>query len=475
MAYDVVIGLEVHCELTSNSKNFSGSANSYSEEPNIFISERDLAFPGTLPVINEEGVRKALKMALAMNCTTPEEIIFDRKNYYYPDLPGGYQITQATKPVGVNGFVVINVDGVDKKVLIHQTHLEEDTASLDHYSDYSLIDYNRAGVPLLETVTEPCLTGTEDTIAFLEALRSIFLYTETSEARSDMGQMRCDVNISLKPQGSETFGTKVEIKNINSFNSVKLAIEYEIKRQTKMLNNGEEIIQETRGFSEENLNTYSMRSKADAIDYKYFQEPNIPPIKITKKFIEEIKKEIPPLQYERINKYMADLNLPRYDATILVKEKAIADYFEEILKYDIDPKEASNWISIILLGYLNKHEVSVIDIFVKPKMLADLIKAVLENKVSRNQAKDVLYQAIEEKKEPLSVIESSGMSQISDDDSIRAIVIEVIKENPDIIEQYKSGKDRVLDFLVGQVMKKTKGKASPPIASKLMLEEIAKT
>ena len=302
--YKVVIGLEVHCELKTVSKNFSGSRNEYSSLPNSNVATVDLGFPGVLPVANKEAVKKALKMALALNCETPDVITFDRKNYFYPDLPKGYQITQMHKPVGINGYVMINVDGEDKKVLIHDTHLEEDTASLDHFGNYSLIDYNRSGIPLLETVTEPCLHSAKEAIAFLETLRSMFLYCDTSEARSDKGQMRCDVNISLMKEDATELGTKVEMKNINSFNNVKEAIEYEIKRQTEVLESGGKVIQETRRYDDEDKKTYSMRQKVDAIDYKYFVEPNIPPVKVTSEWLEEIRNEIPMLQYERINLYM---------------------------------------------------------------------------------------------------------------------------------------------------------------------------
>ena len=474
MKYDVVIGLEVHCELSTVSKNFSGAPNAYSDEANSNIAEVDLGLPGILPVVNKEAVKKALKMALALNCETPDELIFDRKNYYYPDLPKGYQITQITKPVGVNGSVMINVNGQAQKVLIHDTHLEEDTASLDHYDDYSLIDYNRSGIPLLETVTEPCLSNADEAVTFLETLRSIFLYCDTSEADSKKGQMRCDVNISLKPKGSELLGTKVEMKNINSFNNVRLAIEYEIKRQTKALENDEEIIQETRRFSDVDNKTYPMRTKVDAVDYKYYLEPNIVPIRVTNDWLEEIQSEIPMLQYERINKYITEYGLSRYDSTIIVKEKAIADYYETLVSLGIDAKEGANWIITILLGYLNKHGLIIENIYVTAKMLAELIELAKDGKVSRNQAKDILYRAIEEKSEPLKIINESNISQITDDEAIRTVVQEVISENSAQIIEYQAGKDKVLDYLVGQVMKKTKGKANPPIVSKLMLEEIGK-
>lgn len=470
--YKAVIGLEVHCELKSNSKNFSSAKNTYSSYPNSNVTTVDMGFPGILPVANKEAFKKALKMALAFHCETPDIVTFDRKNYFYPDLPKGYQITQMKKPVGVNGYVMINVDGVDKKVLIHDTHLEEDTASLDHFTNYSLIDYNRAGVPLLETVTEPCLSSSKEAIAFLETLRSMFLYCDTSEARSDRGQIRCDVNVSLMKEGDTKLGTRVEMKNINSFNNVKDAIECEIKRQTEVLENGGTILQETRRYDDTDMCTYSMRSKVDAVDYKYFTEPNIPPIKITEDWIEEIKSEIPMLPYERIELYMNEYGLSRYDATILVKEKEIAEYFENTLKEGADAKLASNWITSIILGHLNKEEIKITEIFVTPKMLKELIDMVSNGEISSKQAKEVLYKALEEEKNPKDIVKESGMKQIGSDDEIKKIVDEVLSEHPEAKEQYQNGRTNIVDFLVGQVMKKTRGQANPAITMKLIKEEM---
>lgn len=470
--YKVVIGLEVHCELLSNSKNFSSAKNSYSSYPNCSVTSVDMGFPGILPVVNKEAVRKSLMMAEALHCETPDEIMFERKNYFYPDLPKGYQITQMNKPVGVNGYVMIHVDGEDKKVLIHDTHLEEDTASLDHFGNYSLIDYNRAGIPLLETVTEPCLHSSKEAVAFLEALRNLFLYCNTSEARSDMGQMRCDVNISLMEENATEFGIKVEMKNINSFNNVKDAIEYEIKRQTEILSNGGTIVQETRRYDDTDMCTYSMRSKVDAVDYKYFTEPNIPPIKVTKEWLEEIRKDIPMLPYERISLYMNEYGLSRYDATILVKDKKIAEYFEETLKVGADAKMASNWITSIILGHLNKEEKEITELFVTPVMLKELIEMVAEGKISSKQGKEVLYKSLEEEKSPKEVVEETGMKQIGNDEEIKKIVDEVFIENPEAKNQYQAGRTNIVDFMVGQVMKKTRGQANPSTTMKLIKEEM---
>ena len=471
--YKVVIGLEVHCEVKTESKNFSRSRNTYSEYPNENIDPVDIGLPGILPVANKEAFAKSLKMALALNCTTPKIVQFDRKNYYYPDLPKGYQITQETNPVGRNGYVMINVDGEDIRVDIDNIHLEEDTASLDHFGTYSLIDYNRSGVPLLETVTTPCMHSAKEAVAFLEALKGIFLYTGVSEARTDRGQMRCDVNVSLMEEDATEFGTKVEMKNINSFNNVKLAIEYEIKRQTEILKTGGKVIQETRRFDDEDLKTYSMRSKVDAVDYKYYIEPNIPPIKIEDEWIEEIKKEIPMLQFERVEKYMNEYGLSRYDSEIIVKDKRVSDYYEETISLGADPKISANWITSVILGYLNKYELAITDIYLTPSMLVELIKMVDDGKISSKQSKQVFFKCLEESKEPAKIVKELGMTQITDDKTIRDIVVKVLDERPDLIEDHRKGKN-TFDYFVGQVMKATRGQANPSITAKIINEEMDK-
>ena len=306
--YDVVIGLEVHCELETNTKNFSPAINTFSIIPNENVATVDLGLPGILPLANKEAVRKAMLTSMALNCDLPDEIIFDRKNYFYPDLPKGYQITQNTKPVGVNGYLDILVNGKEKRVTLHDIHLEEDTASLEHRKNYSLIDYNRSGVPLLEVVTNPCLESADEAVTYLEDLRDVFIFLGVSEARSNYGQMRCDVNISLKEKGSDILGTKVEMKNINAFNSVRQAIEYEIKRQSELLDKGEKIIQETRRIAEDGK-TYAMREKVDAVDYKYFVEPNIPSTKVTDEFLKELRESLPELKLARYKKYIEKYNL----------------------------------------------------------------------------------------------------------------------------------------------------------------------
>ncbi len=469
--YKVTIGLEVHCEVKTNSKNFSSARNTYSEYPNENVDTVDIGLPGILPVANKEAFRKSLMMALALNCKTPDVVMFDRKNYYYPDLPKGYQITQIEKPVGVGGYVMINVNGEDKKIGIHDIHLEEDTASMEHFSDYSLIDYNRAGVPLLETVTTPSIHSADEAIAFLEALKGIFLYTGVSEARTDRGEMRVDVNISLSKD--DTLGTRTEMKNINSFNSVRLAIETEIKRQTEILENGGVILQETRRFDEEKMETFAMRSKVDAVDYKYYIEPNIPPIKIDDSWIEEIKNDIPMLQYDRIQKYMNEYELSRYDSTIIVKDKSVSDYFEETINLGCNPKSSANWITSVILGHLNKNDLKITDIYLTPKMLVELIKMVDDGKISSKQSKQVFTKCLEDGIEPSKVVKELGMTQITDDKTIRDIVVKVLDEHPDLIEDHRKGKN-TFDFFVGQVMKATRGQANPGLTANIIREEIEK-
>lgn len=473
--YKTVIGLEVHCEVITNSKNFSTAKNSYSEYPNENIDTTDLGLPGVLPIANKEAFRKSLLMALALNCQTPDIVMFDRKNYYYPDLPKGYQITQMEKPVGVDGYVMINVGGIDKKIYIHDIHLEEDTASMEHFSNYSLIDYNRAGVPLLETVTTPCMNSVEEALTFLETLKGIFLYTGVSEARTDRGQMRCDVNVNLMNENGEYITPKVEMKNINSFNNVKLAIECEVKRQIECLeqNRLDELVQETRRFDENDMCTYSMRKKVDAIDYKYYIEPNIPPIKITDEWIDEIKKDIPMLQFDRVNKYINELGLSRYDADILVHDKKVSDYFEKVISLGANPKSASNWITTTVMGYLNKENKKINEIPLTEEYLVELIKLVDDGKISSKQSKQIFEHVILENKRPKDLVKSLGMAQITDDKTIRDIVVRVLDLHPDLIIDHKKGKN-TFDYFVGQVMKETRGQANPSLTASIIKDEIEK-
>lgn len=468
-----VIGLEMHCELISNSKVFSSAKNEYNETPNSNIVPLDLALPGTLPVVNKKCVGDALKMSMILNCKMPEYMYFDRKNYYYPDLPKGYQITQMTEPVGINGEIEIEVDEKLMPVKIHDIHLEEDTANLDHYFDTTTIDYNRAGVPLLELVTEPAFHSASEAVAFIEHIINIYRYTGISDADTKRGQVRCDVNVSIMDEDATEFGTKVEVKGVNSISGVFDTINYEIKRQTELKSQGKynEVEQETRRWDEEKQITIRMRSKVDAIDYKYFVEPNIPKFKIDANWIEDLKKSIPRLHLERKYDYINNYGLSNYDAGVLVKDINIANYFEECLELNIDAKMAANWITTQILGYINKAEISINDLFFTPKRLADLINLINKGTISSKQAKDIFMKVIENKKEVMEFV-SKDNAQISDSEELTKIIDSIIGNNPDNVEAYKNGKTNLFDFFVGQVMKETKGKANPVLTKEILNKKL---
>ncbi len=443
--------------------------------PNENVSAVDLGLPGILPVVNEEACRKAIKTAMALHCYQPDEIIFDRKNYFYPDLPKGYQITQVTKPMGRDGYLDIRVGDAIKRVYIHQLHLEEDTASLDHMNNYSLIDYNRSGIPLMEIVTEPCMSSADEAVTFLEDLRDLFLFCEVSEARSNKGQMRCDVNISLMEEGSNVLGTKVEMKNINAFDQVRAAIEYEIKRQTEVLESGEKVIQETRRIADDGK-TYPMRKKVDAIDYKYYIEPNLAPVKLTDEYLEEIRKNVPVLKLDREEMYMEKYNLSLYDASVLAKNRKIADYFEEVLGYGSDVLLTVNFVTTAVLSSLKKLEISIDQFFITPKMLSGVIDLVYAKKISLDNAKKRFYiKLLKRKKDPLEIINESNISQISDDSKLLEFIKEAIDENPDQVRQYvEEGKDYVVNYFIGKVMQKSNRQANPNRSLELIKIELEK-
>lgn len=481
--YKALIGLEMHCEISeTNTKVFSSARNDYSDIPNSNIRPLDMGFPGTLPVLNKKAVEMALKASMILNCQQPEYMYFERKNYYYPDMPKNYQITQETKPapVGIYGHLTFDCKGEEKTVRINNIHLEEDAASSDHYATFSTIDYNRAGVPLLELVTEPDLHSADEAVAFLETMRSIYQYAGISEADSRKGQIRCDVNVSIMPEDADStdpknWGTKIEIKNVNSFGGVRDAINYEIERQVEAKQNGtyDDMEQQTRRWDEDTFTTIYMRSKVDAIDYKYFVEPNIPKFKISKDWLESIRKSIPALASERKAKYMEEYKLSDYDATVIVKDKLISDYYEEIIALGGEPKSGANWLTSVILGHLNKTETTIKDLYLTPKMLVDLMQMVSDGKISSKQSKEVMFKVLEEEKEPSVIVKELGVTQISDDKTIRDIVVKVLDEHPDLIEDHRKGKN-TFDFFVGQVMKATRGKANPSLTAEIIRDEIDK-
>lgn len=477
--YYATIGLEMHCEVSeTNTKVFSGATNSYSDLPNSNIRPIDLGLPGTLPVLNKECVRMSIMMSEILNCRQPEYMYFERKNYYYPDMPKNFQITQNPPEdcVGMEGHIdIIREDGSTFTVGIDNIHLEEDAASMNHLYDTSTIDYNRAGVPLLELVTTPCLHSADDAVSFLEYLRAIYQYCGISEADSKKGQIRCDVNISISDD-ENSLGTKVEIKNVNSFGGVHDSIIYEIKRQSELKDAGryDEVEQETRRWDEESGTTIRMRSKVDAIDYKYFVEPNIPRYKISQDWIEEIRASIPELPYERKQKYMDNYSLSDYDAGILIKDINTASYFEKCLELKLDAKTAANWIIGNILGYVYKYEIAIQDLYLNPERLEVILSNMANGKISSKQAKELFFMVLEREQEPADIMKAEGMEQISDDGALVSVISEVLNENTNQIEEYKNGKTNMFDYFVGQVMKKTRGQANPVKVKEILTDELSK-
>lgn len=467
----LVIGLEMHAEMKSTTKVFSPSSNVYNKMANVNINEIDLAFPGFMPSLNEECVKKAVEMALILKCDVAKYMIFDRKNYYYPDLPKGYQITQNTRPVGINGNLDVSLNGSKFNVEILDIHLEEDAAALDHLPTFSLIDYNRAGVPLLETVTAPCMHSADEAIAFLETMCRIYKYTGISEADTKKGQIRCDVNVNLMDDNGNYITPKVEIKNVNNLANVKLAILYEEKRQLESLKNNEPLYQETRRFDETSGTTVHMRSKADAIDYKYFVEPNIPPYEITDDFIENIRKTIPVLADIRKDNYMNNLGLDEYNANILIKDINIANYFEKCVEVGIKPIIAANYINGIITSYINEKDININDFYLKPEYLKQINDAKESEILSSKGVKEVFYKSLEEKKEPKNFI-SKEDAQVSDENLIESIIDRILSSHEKEITEYKNGRTNIFDFFVGQVMKETRGKANPIITKDLLHKKL---
>ncbi len=468
--YKVSIGLEMHCEFKSKSKVFSNALNEYSEIPNINVNAIDMAFPGILPTINKECVRKSILMAMILNCQIPKYLYFDRKNYYYPDLPKGYQITQMNNPIGINGNLIIECNGEEKNILIHDIHLEEDTASLDHYSDATLINYNRAGVPLLELVTEPCLSSADEAVAFLEEVRRIYQYADISDADIKKGQIRCDVNVSISD--NDELGTRVEVKNVNSIANVYETINYEIKRQSELKDLGryDEVLQETRRFDEETGTTIRMRSKEDAIDYKYFVEPNIPKFKITEEWKDEIKKNIPMLPRERKHMYINEYNLSEYDANIIIKNKDYAEYYEECVNLGMDKKQVANWLIVQIIAYLKQEDITLKDFYLKPNLLKQILSELEKGNISSKQAKEIFNKSLENKKEPKEFIKDN--TQISDKEELVTIIENILNNNLKQIEDYKNGKTNLFDYFVGQVMKETRGKANPVMTKEILKDKL---
>ncbi len=474
MHFETVIGLEVHVELKTDSKIFSPSPAHFGAEPNTNTNVIDLGYPGVLPVVNKRAVEWGMKAAMALNMTVARESKFDRKNYFYPDNPKAYQISQFDQPIGENGWIDIEVNGETKRIGITRAHLEEDAGKLTHKNGYSLVDLNRQGTPLIEIVSEPDIRTPEEAYAYLEKLRSIIQYIEVSDVKMEEGSMRCDANISIRPYGQDKFGTKTELKNLNSFTFVRKGLEYEEKRQEQVILSGGKIEQETRRFDETTGTTKLMRVKEGSDDYRYFPEPDIVPMIISDEWMEEVRKTIPELPDARQRRYQEELGLPVYDAHVLTLTKEMSDMFEKTVSLGADAKLASNYLMVDVNAYLNKVQKELSETALTAEGLAGMIKLITDGTISSKIAKKVFAELIEHGGDAAQIVKEKGLVQVSDSGQLLAWVNEALDNNPKSIEDYKNGRDRAIGFLVGQIMKASKGQANPQMINKMLLEEIAK-
>ncbi|ODS32577.1 MAG: aspartyl/glutamyl-tRNA amidotransferase subunit B [Candidatus Scalindua rubra] len=476
MKYEVVMGLETHAELNTDSKLFCGCSTKFGSEPNTQTCPICLGLPGVLPVMNKKAFELSLKAALALNCEISKFANFDRKSYYYPDLPKNYQISQNYFNIGTNGYVDIVVKGEDKRIGIHNVHLEEEAGKLIHPetsdANYSLIDFNRAGVPLLEIVTEPDMRSVEEMESYMQTLRNILLYVGVSDCKMQEGSLRFEASISLKEEGSKVFGNRVEIKNLNSMKAVLKVIAYEISRQSDLLDENKEVLMETRLWDEVDSVSRRMRTKEEAHDYRYFLEPDLVPVWIDQKWIDETKTTIPELPVNKRQRFVNEYHISDYDAGVLTEDKSLADYFEECVKLSQNsPKELSNWIINDILRELNERKMNVQDFIVSPEMLVELIK--IKPTIGSSIAKDVFIEMVNTGKSAPSIVNEKNLTQMDDVSELNEIVAKVIKENPKAAEDYGQGKKNALTFLIGQTMKVTKGKANPKILAEIFKERLS--
>lgn len=468
--YETVIGLEVHVELHTKSKIFCGCSTEFGAPPNSHTCPVCLGHPGVLPVLNRQAVDYAMKAAMALNCQIGDVSKFDRKNYFYPDSPKAYQISQFDQPIGEHGYIDIEVDGVTKRIGITRVHLEEDAGKLTHVDGgyASLVDFNRVGTPLIEIVSEPDISSPEEARAYLEKMRAIMQYCDVSDVKMEEGSMRCDANISLRPQGQKEFGIRAELKNMNSFRGVLRGLEYEEIRQAEILDDGGIVVQETRRWDEAQGKTFSMRGKEEAHDYRYFPDPDLVKIQISQEWKDAIRATIPELPDARQARYASQYGLPEYDAGVITSSKALADLFEESLEFTKDAKSVSNWVMGELLGYLNTNGLEVSQIKLRGQGLGEMVNLIAQGTISSKIAKTVFKEMLQSGKLPGQIVEEQGLVQISDEGAILTIVQEVVANNPASVEDYKAGKDKAIGFLVGQVMKQSKGKANPGLVNKLL-------
>ena len=472
--YEVVIGLEVHAQLKTKSKIFAPDKNEFGQEPNSLTSPITLGMPGVLPVLNKECVNMGILTGLALNCEIPSRCKFDRKQYFYPDLPKGYQISQYDEPICVNGHLDIN----GKRIGITRAHLEEDAGKLVHAganglagSTYSLVDLNRAGAPLLEIVSEPDMRSSEEAKNYMEELRNIVRYIGVCDGNLEEGSMRCDANISIMPKGSKEFGTRAEIKNVNSFAALQRAIEYEIERQIEIVEEGGQVVQETRLWDDNARETRSMRGKEDAHDYRYFPEPDLMPLEISREWVEKIKSEMPELPSQKRARYQ-EIGLSEYDASVIVEQMGLALFFDKVLELGANPKTAVNFIMGEIAAFLKEDHIEITDTKLTPENLAELIALIEKGTISNNIGKQIIIEMLKDGTKASVIVEKKGLSQISDEGAIKELVQKVVDAHPNEVEAYKNGKTNLLGFFVGQIMKETKGRANPKTVNQLLREII---
>jgi aspartyl-tRNA(Asn)/glutamyl-tRNA(Gln) amidotransferase subunit B len=475
--FEGVMGLEVHAHLLTDSKIFCGCSTKFGAEPNSHTCPTCMGLPGALPVLNKKVVDFAIKLGLALHCTVNRKSIFSRKNYYYPDLPKGYQISQYEEPICENGYLDIYLNGDMKRIRVNRVHMEEDAGKLVHEntietSTYSLVDYNRSSTPLLEIVSEPDMGTPEEAVAYLKALRDVLIYLEICDGNMEEGSFRCDANVSVKKKDTSELGTRAELKNLNSFRSIERSLVYEIERQIEVIMSGGQVIQETRLFNVDDGITYSMRGKEEAHDYRYFPEPDLLPLIVDEQWISEIRQGLPELPMEKMERFMKDYGLPRYDVEILVSDKELSRYFEETIKLFPEPKTVSNWIMTELLREFKDGNISPKDSPLPPSILAELLSLIKDETISIKIGKEIFPELYKSGISPKRLVEQKGLLQISDESAIIATIDRIIDRFPKEVSDFRGGKDKLLGFFVGQVMKEMKGKANPKLLNELLVRRL---
>ncbi len=478
MEYEVIIGLEVHVQLNTKSKIFSTATNEFGGSPNTHISTLCVALPGTLPVLNEVVLEKAVRAGLALGCDITQFTKFDRKNYFYPDLPKGYQISQFDKPYATKGGIFVKWKGQDKEKFVPLTriHMEEDAGKLIHSHDSSVnrsyVDYNRAGTPLIEIVSEPDIRSSDEAYAYLNELKTLLRYVQVSDCNMEEGSLRCDANVSIRPKGEKGFRTRVEIKNLNSFKAVKQAIDYEIEWQKDVYSRGESFKQMTKLWDATLLKTIPMRSKEMSHDYRYFPEPDLPSIVITDQYIDDIRRHLPELPRAKKERYIKELGLPEYDAEVLTSEREVAEYFEKALLLSKDAKKTSNWVKDEVLGIVNKENISIDEFSVGPDRIGKLVAMIVSGEITGKIAKTIFEDMLTTGDSPETIVEAKGLKVVRDDKAIEEIVNRVLETQQESVDAWKNGKDRALGAIVGAVMKETKGKADPKLVNDMILSKL---